>query len=184
MKGWNVEGKYATPITGQCPMCEGNGCLPELAHETMLRALADKMGYRLSKKPEERQPAHDWKPVIEALSAARESLGFGPAVYTGSSRQRAQLAAGTVAQWLVAIASQRDSLKRAVTQGRLTKPDASTYLSLQTISRNWERCLQNASQAAPKLRKLDDGRWCEETPGQPRRILTPDETRSLGLQET
>jgi hypothetical protein len=162
-----------------CPLCEGIGALPDAAVDDLLRALAAKRGLRLSKAPEERKPATDWAPVIAALSAARVSLGFGEALYTGSSRQRRWLAVGTVDEWIAAIESQRASLASA---RHLTPAQKSAYLSLETISRNWERCLQNAPPPKASPRQLDDGRWTIEEDGH-QRILTEAEIRSLGLED-
>lgn len=159
-----------------CPLCEGIGQLPESAVDDLLRALAEKRGLRVQRKPEKRAPATDWSPVFDALSEARESLGFGPAVNTGSANQLRTLNAHSVAEWLVAIASQRESLATA----RLTPEQKNAYLSLQTIARNFDRCLQRASQQQSKIVRLSDGRWAEESAGQ-RRVLTTEEARSRGL---
>lgn len=172
-----------------CPLCGGVGhALPPEAHRAMLESLAAKLGLRLSKIPQERKAAPvDWRPVIDALSAARESVvsdGLGPALYTGSSRQLKWLSVGTPEQWLTAIDSQRESLAEAYRRKRLTLSQVSTYLSLETISRNFERCLQNAKPAkSPRYVKLSDGRWSEDQDGQ-RRILTPHEVASLGLDKS
>lgn len=169
---------------GTCPVCEGFGNLAPSSLEPLLRAIADKLGYRLGKKPAERTAAPtDWTPVIEALSAAREALGLGAAVWTGSARQRKWLAVGTVEQWIAAIEGQRDSLRKASAQNRATKDQVSAWMSLETISRNWERCLQNASKQASQYKQLDDGRWVELRGGT-QRLLSPSEMRSLGLEPT
>lgn len=163
----------------KCPLCEGHGEITDSAVELLLRDAAKRLGFRLTKIPEARKPATDWAPVIAALSTARESLGFGPAIYTGSSKQLAWLSVGTVTEWLIAIDSQRNSLARA----RLTSEQKNAYLSLQTIARNWERCLEQASQAKPRYEQLDDGRWVEVSPSG-RRILSEHEIRSLNLGKT
>jgi hypothetical protein len=148
----------------------------------MVESLAAKLGCRLSKIPQERKPVTDWAPVFEALSAARESLGFGAAHNTGSAAQLRYLAGHTPDEWAIAIASQRDNLRSQLARSRLTRDEASAYLSIQTISRNFDRCLQNAKPQA-KLVRLADGRWVEESDAQ-RRILTEQEAQSRGLDVT
>jgi hypothetical protein len=153
----------------------------------MLEGLAAKLGLRLSKIPQKREAAPvDWQPVISALSAAREKFGLSGAVYTGSSRQQAYLIrGGDPDAWIIAIESQRASLAEALQRKRLTLSQVSTYLSFETISRNFERCLQNAKpERKPQHRQLSDGRWAEVSPDGTRRILTPQEVASLGLDKT
>lgn len=162
-----------------CPLCEGIGEVPPSAVETMLRAVAGKLGYRLTKIPEDRKPATDWSPVFAALSAARESLGLGPAVNTGSAHQHKILTRHPVPEWIEAIEGQRESLAES---RRLTDTQRNAWMSLQTVDRNFDRCLQQArKQRAPQVYQLPGGEWVEEVDGI-RRHLTPGELTSLGLE--
>lgn len=167
-----------------CPLCEGIGQLPASVHESALRSLADRLGFKLTAKPQAKPAAPtDWAPVIAALSAARIDLGFGAAVYTGSAKQLGYLRGHTVADWLTAIESQRASLDEALYRKRITRHQANTYLSLETISRNFDRCLQTATSEQPRHERLDDGRWVEVT-SSGRRVLTDAEITALGLQRS
>lgn len=149
----------------------------------MVESLAAKLGMRLSKIPEARKPATDWTPVFEALSAAREKLGFGPAHNTGSEAQLKWLRRHTIPDWLRAIESQCDNLGGQLKRNRLTRDEASAYLSLQTISRNFDRCLERATPAKKSYQRLSDGRWVEVSDGQ-KRVLSPEEIASLNLEQT
>jgi len=144
----------------------------------MLRSVAEGLGYRLTRISEQRKPATDWAPAFDALSTARATLGLGPAVNTGSDRQRKILQGHTPDEWIEAIEGQRESLAESK---HLTDRQRSTYMSLETVGRNFDRCLQSA-RATPKpaTYQLSNGQWVEEVGGQ-RRPLTPDEILSRGL---
>lgn len=167
-----------------CPLCDGIGQLPPALHESALEALAARMGFRLERAKAKRQApqdATDWTPVIAALSAARVDLGFGPAIYTGSPKQLAILRAHSVADWPRAIEAQRSSLDESLLRRSITRHQASTYLSLETIGRNFDRCLQNANDNPEQPpHQLPDGRWAQQE-GPSLRILTTEECCQLGL---
>lgn len=167
-----------------CPLCEGLGQLPDEAVEGLLRAAASKHGFRLQRKPTEpATPTRDYSRIYQALGEARESLGFGPPRPSGKPDILRRLADHSDEDWIVAIRSQRDSLRSSLARGKITRDEASSYLSILTIHRTFSQCLERVAQNPTRIVRLSDGTIAEESAGV-RRVLSPEEVRSRGLDQT
>lgn len=175
----------------RCPCCEGIGEIPEASLETMLEAAASRLGYVMRRKPgrvaKPPVPEDAIRAIVECLDAARRRLNFGGSHYTGSVRQlqfikRPFDEGFTQQHWEAAINSQAAQLQRALEGGRLSRDEVSRYLSLQTISRNFDSCLARVEDSASVVVRLSDGTWAEIDRDGRKRIIPPSEAGARGLK--
>lgn len=115
--------------------------------------------------------------TVALLSEARKRLGLTSARYRQGGKAEKfynrPLKEGFAHEdWAKAIAGQEQSIRESLTAGKLTRSQANRYMSLQTISRNFEHCVSNVPEDNDVVYvTCDDGTRYKEYPDGTREII-------------